>query len=43
MPPPEVVLNSWTLNWPALAMTVTVAALEALGLRTARRRNVRWP
>ncbi|MEO5321049.1 cytochrome c oxidase assembly protein [Arthrobacter sp. CC3] len=43
MPPWDVVVSSWTLNWPALAITVAAAALYALGLRTARRRNVRWP
>lgn len=43
MPPLDVVLASWTLNWPALAIAVSAAALYAVGLRTARRIGVRWP
>ncbi|MGY2747746.1 cytochrome c oxidase assembly protein [Arthrobacter sp. UYCu723] len=43
MPPPDVVLASWTLNWPALALLVAAALLYGRGLRTARHRGIRWP
>ncbi len=43
MPPLDVVLTSWTINWPALAMLTTAALLYARGLRAARQRLVRWP
>lgn len=43
MPPWDVVLSSWTLNWPALALLVPAAGLYARGLRAARRRGIHWP
>ncbi|RAX16277.1 cytochrome c oxidase assembly protein [Pseudarthrobacter sp. AG30] len=43
MPPLDVVLTSWTMNWPALALFTTAALLYARGLRAARQRRVRWP
>lgn len=43
MPPWDVLLSSWTLNWPAVAALVPAAALYARGLRAARRGGIRWP
>jgi putative membrane protein len=43
MPPWDVVLSSWTLNWPALAIVAAAAVLYGRGLRAARRQGVRWP
>ncbi|WP_427136260.1 cytochrome c oxidase assembly protein [Pseudarthrobacter sp. S9] len=43
MPPLNVVLTSWTLNWPALALLVPAAVLYGRGLRAAGRRGIRWP
>lgn len=43
MPPWDVVLSSWTLNWAALAVLIPAAALYGRGLRAARRRGIRWP
>ena len=43
MPPWDVVLTSWTLNWPAVAVLVPAAVLYARGLRAAGLRGIRWP
>ncbi|UKA68410.1 cytochrome c oxidase assembly protein [Arthrobacter sp. FW306-05-C] len=43
MPPLDVVLTSWTMNWPALALLTTAALLYARGLRRARLLRTRWP
>ncbi|XAZ30221.1 cytochrome c oxidase assembly protein [Paenarthrobacter ureafaciens] len=43
MPPLDIVLTSWTLNWPALALLTTAVLLYARGLRAARQRRIRWP
>lgn len=43
MPPLDVVLGSWTVNWAALTMLAVAALLYARGLRAARRLGVRWP
>ncbi|MEZ2391469.1 cytochrome c oxidase assembly protein [bacterium RCC_150] len=43
MPPLNVVLTAWTVNWPALFILVSAAVLYSKGLIEARRRNIRWP
>lgn len=43
MPPLDIVLTSWTVNWPALALLTTAVLLYARGLRAARQRRIRWP
>jgi putative membrane protein len=43
MPPLDVVLTSWTLNWPAVALLITAALCYGRGLRAARHRGIRWP
>ena len=43
MPPWDVVLTSWTVNWPAVALLIPAAVLYARGLRAAGRRGIRWP
>jgi len=43
MPPLNVVLGAWTMNWPALVILVAAATAYSRGLLVARRRAVRWP
>jgi len=43
MPPWDVVLTSWTMNWTAVALLVPAGVLYARGLRAARRLRIHWP
>lgn len=43
MPPWQVVLTSWTLNWTALLILVPAALLYAWGIATSRRRGRHRP
>lgn len=43
MPPLNVALGAWSMNWPALLILVAAAVLYVKGLAAARCRGIRWP
>lgn len=43
MPPLDVVITAWQIDWTALALMVASGALYALGLRAAAAQGRRWP
>jgi cytochrome c oxidase assembly factor CtaG len=43
VPPLDVVVSAWQIDWTALAMIVASAVLYALGLRSAAAHGHRWP
>lgn len=43
MPPLDVVITAWQIDWTALVLMVVSGALYALGLRAAAANGRRWP
>ncbi|WP_211882241.1 cytochrome c oxidase assembly protein [Pseudarthrobacter albicanus] len=43
MPPLDVVLTAWQIDWAALAMMIAAGVLYALGLKAAAAKDRRWP
>ncbi|WP_285246365.1 cytochrome c oxidase assembly protein [Pseudarthrobacter sp. efr-133-R2A-89] len=43
MPPLEILVSSWRLDWAATAFVVAAAALYGWGMRSAGRKGHRWP
>ena len=43
MPPVNIALAAWTMNWPALLILAVAAVLYVKGLIAAKRRDIRWP
>ncbi len=43
MPPLDIVLTAWQIDWAALAMITTAGVLYALGLNAAAAKGHRWP
>ena len=43
MPPLDIVLTAWQIDWAALAMITAAGVLYALGLKAAAAKGHRWP
>ncbi|MHC6228882.1 cytochrome c oxidase assembly protein [Arthrobacter sp. MMS24-T111] len=43
MPPLEILVSSWRLDWAATAFVVAAGALYGWGMRSAGRKGHRWP
>ena len=43
MPPPEILISSWQLDWTAAAFVAVAAILYGCGIQSAARAGQRWP